>query len=255
MNLEEKAKEIRRFVWNECYRIGSGHLGGTFSCIEILVALYYGGIFDCRKDKFLIGKGHAYLAIYYILAEIGFFDKKLLDDIGKDGAILGGQLDISTPGVEYNTGSLGHVIGIACGMSMANRLDGKDAWNIALVGDGECEEGSIWESLVFAARQKLDRIIVIVDRNRLSVLSEIEDYGFYDACRSIGWKVYEADGHNTIRMLWALRFAKNEGGLIMIVANTIKGKGVSFLEGSPDWHNNSLTEEQYRMGLEELGGH
>lgn len=252
MNLEQKAKEIRRFVWDKCYQVGSGHLGGTFSCVEILVALYYGGLLDIKRDKILIGKGHAFLAIYYILADLGLIDKKLLDDIGKDGSRLGYQLDISTPGVEYNSGSLGHVVGVACGMGIANRLDKKEALTVALVGDGECEEGSIWESMVFAARQKLNNIIVIVDRNGMSVTGEVEDYGFYNACRAIGWNVVEVDGHDIIEIARAMSSSK----LTMVVANTIKGKGVSFMEGQAGWHNKTLTEELYRKGLVELkNGH
>ena len=242
-----KCKEIRRFVWDKTYEVGTGHLGGTFSCVEILVSLYYSGLFTPNQDKFIIGKGHAFMAIYYILADIGIIDKRHLLELEKDGRLLGNQLDVNSPGIDYSTGSLGHAIGVACGLSIAR----KDIYSVALVGDGECEEGSIWESLVFASRNNIRNIIVIVDRNKLSVTSVVEDYGFYNACKAIGWNVDFVNGHCINSLIQSLTRAKKTP--TMIVADTIKGKGVSLIENDAKWHNSGLTKELYEKGLVEIG--
>src|SRR4030042_3095526 len=152
--LKRKARWLRKEVLELVVRAGKGHLGGTFSCADILVALYYGGVMKfnsqnpkCQeRDRLIIGKGHVCLAMYNILADLGFLGIDRLRECGRDGSSLGGQLNIDTPGVEYNTGSLGHALGIGAGMALAAKMDGKNYRAFALLGDGECAEGSIWES-------------------------------------------------------------------------------------------------------------
>ena len=173
--LKDKAKWIRRQVLETVAAAGKGHIGGTFSCTDILVALYYGKILRVNpknpkwieRDRFVIGKGHACLALYYIWADMGFFDKSRLKEYGKNGGGLSGQLNIDTPGVEYSTGSLGHALGVGAGMALAAKMDNMKYKTFVLVGDGECAEGSIWESIFFASQQRLNNLIGIIDRNRL----------------------------------------------------------------------------------------
>ena len=213
IDLEQKANWVRRQALRTAFETGTGHIGGTFSCSDILVALYYGGILRVdpkrpqwlNRDRLVVGKGHACPAIYHIFADLGFLHEARLQEYGSDGSSLGGQLNIDTPGVEYNSGSLGHALGVGAGIALAARMDGRDYRAFALLGDGECDEGSIWESAMFAHQHKLNNLIGIVDRNRLSVTAPIDPESAmleqrFAAC---GWRVDVIDGHSFNEIIYA----------------------------------------------------
>lgn len=261
--LKKKANLIRLRVLETVFNTGKGHIGGTFSCTDILVSLYYGKILRVNpqnpkwdeRDRLILGKGHACLALYNILVDMGFFDMCRLREYGRDGSSLGGQLNIDTPGVEYNTGSLGNALGIGAGMALAAKLDGKSYRVFAIVGDGECAEGSIWESIMFASQHRLNNLIGIVDRNRLSVTDIIEEddgSGRLDGkLRACGWKCVEIDGHSFKEILAAFT-VDNLNQPLMVIANTVKGKGVSFMEDGLKWHHSIPTREEFELAKKEL---
>ena len=262
--LKEKAMWVRREVLEIVAETGKGHIGGTFSCIDLLVALYFGKIMRIdpnnplwdERDRLILGKGHACLALYNILVDLGFFDISRLKEFGKDGSSLGGQLNIDTPGVEYSTGSLGHALGIGAGMALAARMDNKKFKVFAIVGDGECDEGSIWESLMFAGDHRLTNLIGIIDRNRLSVTDVIvHDPGsgrLDEKIKACGWKCIQIDGHSFEEILSAFTALDKLEQPLMVIANTVKGKGVSFMENSVKWHQSGLTSEEFEIAKREL---
>jgi len=265
-NLCSKANEIRLKVLNTAKKANwsGSHLGGTFSCIEILVALYYANILkiDVKKpnwverDRLLIGKGHAHLALYHIWADIGFIDSAMLQKYGTDGSALGQQLNHKIPGSEYNTGSLGHVIGIGSGMALAAKLDSKRYYSYALVGDAECEEGSIWESVMFAGQNKLSNLITIVDRNWMSVMDKFEENSvaarLEQMFKSCNWEVKTVDGHDYEQLISVLKLRQKMTKPLVIIADTIKGKGVSFMENNINWHSGIPSENEYQTAIAEL---
>ena len=264
-NLINKSKYVRMKVLESVEKAGKGHLGGTFSCTDLLVALYYGGIINVNKnnasdnnrDRFLLGKGHACLALFVILVDLGIMPKEILNQYGKNSKLVGGQLDIRIPGAELNTGSLGHAIGIAAGMSLSAKIDNLDFKTFAMVGDGECEEGSIWESAMLASKLKLNNIIAIVDRNRMGVTSIIEKNDgsgtLEDKFSSFGWKSITVNGHNFESIMPVLSGLKNQNCPIAIIADTVKGKGVTFMESGVKWHHTIPTKEEYSIAKKELG--
>jgi transketolase len=264
-NLVEKSSWVRMKVLESVEKANKGHLGGTFSCTDLLVALYYGGIINVdsknfnhdSRDRFLLGKGHACLALFVILVDKGIMPKSMLDEYGKNSTIIGGQLDTRIPGSELNTGSLGHAIGIASGISLAANLNNKQYKSFAMVGDGECEEGSIWESAMLASKLKLKNIVAIVDRNRMGVTDVIEkDDGSgtlenkFQAC---GWKSITVDGHDFNSIMPAFLDLKNQEKPVVIIADTVKGKGVSFMESGIKWHHAVPTKEEFALARKELG--
>lgn len=260
--LRKKANWIRRQVLETVVETGKGHIGGTFSCTDILVALYYGKILRVdpnnpkwdERDRLILGKGHACLALYNILVDLGFFDISRLQEYGRDGSSLGGQLNIDTPGVEYNTGSLGHALGVGAGMALAAKLNNKDYRVFAIVGDGECAEGSIWESIMFASQHRLNNLIGIIDRNRLSVTDVVEEddwSGKLDGkLKACGWKCLAINGHSFAEIFSALSSLNDRP--LMIIANTVKGKGVSFMEDGLKWHHSIPTREEFKLAMKEL---
>lgn len=264
--LRKKAQNVRLQVLDTISKSLKGHIGGTFSCIDILAALYYGKILNFKpdytrweeRDRFIIGKGHACLALYHIWIDLGFFDASKIGDYGKNNSTLGGQLHISTPGVEYNTGSLGHAVGVGAGMALAAKMDGKKYKIVFLIGDGECAEGSIWESIMFAAKHKLNNLIGIVDRNRLSVTDVIEeDDGsgrLDDKFRACGWKVVNINGHIFPEILSAFDNLNQLQQPLIIIADTVKGKGVSFMENGAKWHHDIPSKEEFELARRELQG-
>ena len=265
-NLCIKANEIRLNVLNTAKKTNwsGSHLGGTYSCIEILVALYYSNNLkiDVKKprwierDRLLIGKGHAHLALYHIWADIGFIDESILKKYGNNGSILGQQLNYKIPGSEYNTGSLGHVIGIGSGMALAAKLDNRNYYTYALVGDAECEEGSIWESVMFAGQNKLNNLIAIVDRNWMSVMDKLDNNSIAGRLEqmfmSCKWEVKTVNGHDYEQLISAFKLRKKMSKPLAIIADTIKGKGVSFMENNINWHSGIPSEIEYQNALAEL---
>ena len=231
-------------------RQGDGMIPSSYSCAEVLISLYYGGVArytpgkpnDPARDRIVMSKGHAAMAQYPILADIGYFPKEELTRYTQPGGILGMYADYRIPGIEGISGSLGHGVGMGAGFSLAARHDGKDYRSFIIVGDGECYEGSIWESALFAAHHKLDNMAVIVDRNQLCILGRTEELlklgDLEDKWRSFGWHAVSVDGHSYKNLLEAFSLIGKTGGKpLAIIANTVKGKGISFMEGKFEWHN------------------
>ena len=259
---KSKSKWLRQLVLEKTISTnGKCHIGSTFSCIELLVALYYGKVLKFNpkipnwdnRDIFVLGKGHACYALYNILADLGFFDFSFLDEYGEQGGSLGVQLNRNTPGIEYNTGSIGNAVGICSGTALAFRIDNKDMKSIALIGDGECQEGSVWESITFASSYKLNNLIVIVDRNRIGATEYIEDSGnLKEKVIANGWECIEIDGHSFEDIFKSFDYIGKNKSPYMIIANTIKGKGVSFMENNKKWHSAALNEEEIKIARSEL---
>ncbi|HBR14566.1 MAG TPA: transketolase [Candidatus Omnitrophica bacterium] len=261
--LKDKARQVRGKVLEMTAAAGKGHLGGAFSCTEILVALYYGGILRLDasrprwegRDRFLLSKGHACEALYVILADLGFFPGGELENYNKPGCLLGGHPNRSIAGIEADTGSLGHGLGIGAGLALAAKMDQKDFKTVVLLSDGECCEGSVWEAAMFAAKHKLNNLIGIVDKNGLCVTDIIEDCVALDpldkkwiAC---GWEVVEMDGHSFDDLLTAFERVPSDRPR-MIIADTVKGKGVSFMEGNIAWHHGVPKGELLQQARKEL---
>lgn len=260
--LKSIAKQIRLSALEQTVTKKKGHLGGTFSCVDILVTLYYSTMrIDPQnpkwsgRDRFILSKGHACLALYPILADLGFITKATVDSYGTNGG-LGGQLDINTPGIEWNTGSLGHALGVATGMALSARLDKLDYHIFVVVGDGECAEGSIWEAVMFAGQHGLSNITCLVDRNRLSVTTALDDDSFFRNLETVlpafGWAYEEIDGHNIDELVDKLSLSRQSTKPRFIIANTLKGKGVSFMENEAKWHHSVPSEVELKIAREEL---
>lgn len=264
--MQEVARWIRHQVLEMIVSAGKGHIGGSLSCVDILVALYHGGIlrFDAKnpawsgRDRFIFSKGHSAEALYAVLANLGCFPIAELHTYGKNGSMLGGHTDNKIPGVEISAGSLGHGLGIATGLALAAKLDDQDYLTVALLGDGECYEGSIWEAAMFAAHQRLDNLAAIVDRNGQITLDYTETCNrfepFDEKWRAFGWDVRVVDGHSFEALLGALKDVRVRRSQrpLMIIANTVKGKGVSFMEGALAWHHNVPTGDKLHTARSEL---
>jgi transketolase len=261
--LEKKSAELRLSVLDMIAAAKKGHIGGAYSAMDILVTLYYGGIlqFDPSnpswpvRDRFILSKGHSGSALFALLADLGYFEAEELNRYCCNGSILGGHPDRNVSGIEADTGSLGHGLGIGAGMALAAKMDGAEYRVFVLVGDGECNEGSVWEALVFAARHQLANLTLIVDRNRQCVLDFTEDCAPLDSLRerlvSFGWDVEEVEGHSYQELLTALE-RKPSTRPRAIVANTIKGKGVSFMEKVLKWHHSVPNTEELVIARAEL---
>ena len=265
--LNEITRNIRKDIVTMIHGSKSGHPGGSLSAVEILTALYFDEMnIDPQnpkkedRDRFVLSKGHAAPVLYATLAERGYFDKKELLSLRKVGAMLQGHPDMKgTPGVEISTGSLGQGFSVACGMAMASKLDNAP-WRVyALLGDGEVQEGLIWEAAMSAAHYKLDNMVAFLDYNGLQIDGEVEKVmnigPIVDKLKSFGWNVIEIDGHDFDQIFAALDMAKETVGKpTMIVAKTIKGKGVSFMENNAGWHGNAPSDNDLEIALSELGG-
>lgn len=265
-SLAAEANGIRIDIVSMIGEAGSGHPGGSLSCADILTALYFQVMEhdpeDPRKedrDRFILAKGHAAPALYAALAHAGYFPREELPTLRKLGSRLQGHPDCTlVPGVEVSTGSLGQGLSIAAGMAAGLRLAGNPATVFALLGDGECEEGQVWEAAMFAAHNKLGNIVAIVDHNGLQIDGNIadvcnpEDIGAKFA--AFGWEVSEVDGHDAAALVERLAALKAAGGDVphVLVAHTVKGKGVSFMENQAGWHGKAPNAEQLEVALAEL---
>lgn len=264
MDLDAKAKWVRRQILEMVAHSGKGHLGGSFSCAEILVALYYGGVlrFDAQnpnwedRDRFILSKGHAAIALYSILADVGYFDKSLLETYCQEDSLLEGHPNKELEGIEHGTGSLGHGLGIATGLALAAKMDSKDWLTFVLLSEGDCYEGSTWEAAMFASHHRLDNLIAIVDRNKQCVLDFTERNNklepFALKWEAFGWDVLTVDGHSFELLIPTLMFAKKNNAPTVIIADTIKGKGVSFMEKKLEWHNKLPNKEELELARQEL---
>jgi transketolase len=250
--LKNKSKSVRGDVINIIYNSGTGHPGGSLSCVDILVALY----FDVMKkdDKFILSKGHAVPSLYAILSELNYITREDLNSLRKNNGYLQGHPCYKINGIEVSSGSLGQGLSIASGLAMALELEKSMGKVYVLLGDGECDEGQIWEAAMFASHQKLDNLVAIVDRNKYQIDGTTEEIvslePFKEKWESFGWEVTEIDGHNFIEIINSLN--KYVLRPHLIIANTIKGKGISITEGSNRFHGKSPSADEMITILEEF---
>lgn len=263
--LSNIANDIRMGVIEQVYQAQSGHPGGSLSCSDILAVLYFNQMnIDSNKpdsparDRFVLSKGHCSPALYATLARKGYFDKELLKGFRKVESNLQGHPDMKNiPGVDMTTGSLGQGLSAAVGMAIGSKMDSAGCRVYCLVGDGEIEEGQIWEAAMSASKNKLDNLCVIVDHNGLQIDGKVEDVaGLVDIkekFESFGFNTITIDGHDIEEIIHAFDFARqNKGMPTAIIANTIKGKGVSFMENKAEWHGKAPNKEQYEEAINEL---
>jgi len=264
--LKEKALWVRRETLRIHGRAPETRIASSLSDVEIFVALYYGGLlkYDAEnlrwseRDRFIVSKGHGAISLYPILADCGFFDSEELKRVCRKNSFLGGIPDIIIPGFETTNGSLGHGLGVTSGMALAMKRKQIDSTLFVLLGDGELYEGAVWEAVMFAAEQRLDNLVAIVDSNKISMLdycSEIIDLSPLEKkFEAFNWLVSSVDGHDMEALYTALEELKGERGRgpKVLIANTIKGKGVPRLEGDPLCHIRSLTEDEVVRAIEEL---
>jgi len=264
--IEEKAALMRRDIVQMIYTAGSGHPGGSLSATDIIASLYF-HLMRHRplepewpdRDRFVLSKGHAAPALYAALAESGYFPITELLNLRKVGQMLQGHPSMrTTPGVDMSTGSLGQGLSAAIGMALAGRIDGRDYTVFAMLGDGEIEEGQIWEAAMFAAHYRVDNLIAFLDKNGLQIDGPTSDVmssePLADKWKAFGWHVIEIDGHSIPQILNAVDEARNiKGRPVMIIANTVKGKGVSFMENVVGFHGKAPNEQQYRQAIKEIG--
>ena len=264
-DLQQTAKDIRKTIYKIAHYAGGGHMGASFSMTDIISVLYFDNVlrYDASnpawedRDKFILSKGHACYALYAVLAKAGYFPEEELLRVGKPGSKFGGHPKLhDIPRVEASTGALGHGLSFAIGIAYANRVDHKDSHVYVVLGDGECQEGSIWEGALSAPTLELDNLTVIVDHNKLQAMDELENIvhmqPFADKWKAFGWNVVEIDGHNHAEIKDAL-LTRKVGKPTLVVANTIKGKGVSFMENVPIWHYRMPNEEELQVLFEDLG--
>lgn len=264
--LDEKARTIRKHVISMIFEAGSGHPGGSLSCVDILTVLYFHTMrhnsFESKwndRDRFILSKGHAAPALYATLAEAGYFPTKELSSLRKIGSMLQGHPDSNVPGVDVSSGSLGQGLSIADGLALGAKLDNKSYRVYALLGDGECDEGQVWEAAILASHFKLDNLTAIIDRNGLQIDGPTEKIMCLEPIagkwKAFGWHVIEIDGNKIVEIIAALDEAKRINGKpTVIIAHTFKGKGVSFMEWISAFHGKTLSKEEQKIALQELGG-
>lgn len=263
--LKNKAKEISKDIIEEVYNANSGHPGGSLSIADIMSVLYFNELKIDEKnprwedrDRLVLSKGHCSPALYAALAEKGYFDKENLKSFRKLDSNLQGHPDLNkVPGVDMTSGSLGQGLSVANGIAIAGKIDNKSYRVYCIVGDGEIEEGQIWEAAMTANKYHLDNLCLIVDNNNLQIDGTIEEvmspYPIDKKFESFGFHVINIDGHNFEEILQAFEEARNtKGKPTCIVAKTVKGKGVSFMENQTGWHGKAPNEEQYNQAMKEL---
>lgn len=264
--LENLSKENRKNVIEMVYNAKSGHIGGSLSSCEIMTVLFNkcmkhslegkgSSDYDSR-DRFVLSKGHVSPLYYSVLSQVGFIDKSELLTFRKLGSRLQGHPCLHCPGVEVATGSLGQGLSIACGKAIALKLDKNPAHVFVLLGDGELQEGSVWESMMQIPHRHLNNLTAIIDRNRLQIDGCTEDVksldNLPDKIRAFNWNVIEIDGHNIQEIYSAITQSRTSDSPTAIIANTIKGKGVSFMENNAGWHGKAPNKEEYEKAILEL---
>ncbi len=262
--LKEKANGIRKDIVTMVHRANSGHVGGSLGATDLIVALYY-QIMKHRpsqpdwneRDRFILSKGHCTPVIYAVLADCGYFPKSELETFRRPGSHLQGHpYQPKTPGIEACTGTLGLGISTGVGMALGAKLRGDNHYYYILCGDGEIQEGQAWEAAMFANKYKLDNVIGFVDRNYLQTDGNSEDIMPLDPLaskwESFGWKTYTMDGHNFEQIVDTVELAQKDTQPVMIIANTTKGKGVSFMENEVNWHGTPPTKDDFENAIKEL---
>ena len=264
--LEEQALVIRHDILDMIYKAKAGHPGGSLSAVEIVTALYFHVLnIDPKepkapnRDRFILSKGHSCPVLYAALAERGFFDKKELDTLRQYHSILQGHPDMNkVPGLDMSSGSLGNGLSIGVGMALSGRMKQQDYMTYVMLGDGECQEGMVWEAAMAASHHHLKNIIAIVDCNGVQINGWVNDIlriePFADKWRSFGWAVLEIDGHDMRQILTALHDAKAMRCPTAILARTVKGKGVSFMEDNAAWHGAAPNEIQLAQAMKDIEG-
>lgn len=265
--LEKHANNVRKNVVKMIHNSQSGHPGGALSSTDIMIALYFNvmninkeNLKDQKRDKFILSKGHASAGLYAVLAEKGLLDESELMTFRLINSNLQGHPNMNeVAGVDMTTGSLGQGLSAAVGMSIANKLDGNDFRTYVICGDGELQEGQIWEAAMSAAHYKLDNLLLFVDHNGLQIDGKNTDVmnvnPIEDKFKAFGWNVYSCDGHNIAEITKYAKLAqqfKNQPSVI--VCQTVKGKGVSFMENQAGWHGKAPNDEQLQQALDDLGG-
>ena len=264
--MEKIARRIRAQVIEMSHRAQTPHLGSALSCVDIVVAAYWGALSvnpknstDPNRDRFIFSKGHAITTLYAALAFQGFFPEKMLETFAQNGSHLPEQPSpLCVPGLELATGSLGHGLSVGIGMALAGRIQKRSYRVFVLMSDGECNEGSVWEAAMMAPRHRLDNVVAIVDFNKWQATGRSEDVlalnPFRQKWESFGWSAYETDGHDLPRLVELLKKVPDGSGKpVAIIAHTIKGKGVSFMEDDNNWHYRIPNAEQLLLAKQELG--
>ena len=267
--LEWKAAFLRTHILKTALQAGKGHVAPALSWVEIAVTLFYGGHVHFRsneprwedRDRFILSKGHGCLTLYAMLADLGFISMSELSTFVKDGSRLAGHPDPDIPGVEVLSGSLGHGLGVGAGYCLGARLDQAKWKTFVLLGDGECQEGSIWEAAAFASHHRLKNLMAIVDRNQLGATDFTENVlqlePLAERWKAFGWEVCTVDGHSfqeLAKAFTSFQLEKHDRPMV-ILANTTKGKGLDFMEGTPAWHHRLPTGSQADHALEYLHNH
>ena len=262
--LEKKACKVRLHIIEGTFNAGCGHPGGSLSAADLITYLYFNEmrVFPSNeksenRDRFVLSKGHAAPALYGALALKGFISEEEIKSLRKVGSTLQGHPNIHTPGVDMSTGSLGHGVSAAVGMALAGKIDKKDYRVYTLLGDGEIEEGEVWEAAMFASAKKLDNLVVIVDNNNLQIDGTVEEvnspYPIDEKFKAFGFEVLNIDGHDFEQMESAFATARTvKGKPTAIIMKTTKGKGVSFMEDVCGWHGKAPDAEQYITAIGEL---
>lgn len=260
--LEQLSKKTRTHLLKMIHDAKSGHPGGSLSSVEIMLTLYFHimnrNLDDPERDRFVLSKGHSAPLLYTVLMEAGYIPRTT-DQLRNYGGILQGHPDaMKTKGVEISSGSLGNGLSVAAGIAAAAKIDGKKTRVYCLLGDGECDEGLVWEAAMLAPSKKLDNLIAIVDRNMLQIDGCTEDVvclePFPDKWRAFNWNVIECDGHNYDALIKAFKEAEqHKEQPTVIIAHTVKGKGVSFMENNVDFHGKAPNDEEIAQALKELG--
>jgi transketolase len=267
MNIEERADDIRRKFIRTAALIEATHVASSLSCIDIITALYFGGVLRYdpsdplaeSRDRFILSKGHAAVALYNALCEAGFFTREALHTYCKPGSVFGGLATSQAPGVEWTTGSLGHGPPLAVGTALSLRLKKSDSLVYLLTGDGECQEGSVWEAAASISRYNLTNLIWIIDRNKLQLTGKVDSVIRLDPLEekleSFGFDVIHINGHAVRETAAALKIDRHSlpDKPLVLVANTIKGKGVPMLENKTDSHVKMLTKDEYKSVFAQFG--
>ena len=265
LNLKRISNNVRKSIVEEVYSAQSGHPGGALSCADILTVLYFNQMNidpekkdDLNRDRLVLSKGHASAALYAVLAERGYFSKDELKGFRKLGSMLQGHPDMKhIPGVDMTAGSLGQGLSVANGMAISSKLDERGFRVYCIVGDGEIEEGQIWEAAMASAHYKLDNLCLVVDNNNLQIDGKVSDvmsvYPLKEKFEVFGFEVLEVDGNDIDELITVFDKAKTvKGKPTAIIAKTIKGKGVSFMEDKADWHGKAPNDEEYKTAIEDL---
>lgn len=263
--LKQKSISYRKTILESIYRGGAGHTAGSLSCIDILNVLYNHAMnitpenfHEVDRDHYIQSKGHSVEALYTVLADQGFYPQsQLLEELNQPFTHFVGHPTRKVPGVEHNTGALGHGLSVAVGLALAGKLDGRSYRVFTLLGDGELAEGSSWEASMTAAHYKLDNLVVIIDRNTLQITGRTEEVNalepLHDKFTAFGYAVCEVDGNNVEALASVLDEVPFEDGKpSLLIANTVKGKGISYMEDARVWHHKVPSEDQLALALNEL---